>query len=327
MTGSQSQSSRAAHWESFWREAEDDAQAMGSAGKRLTLHAFWQDFFARQALSAQDFVLDIASGAAPIARSVEDTLLNGGPTYVAADYAVSALQTARRLCKGEILATAADAASLPFAPNRFAAVISQFGIEYAGEAAFAEAAEMLAPGGAFAAIAHLKGGAIEWECAENAKLLEALRASDLIEAARKALSASYAARGAATVASGPADPAAEAAFKASVAAAKAHIERAPAVAARDLLARFFNDLVRLSERRLAFAPEDALGWLTQFAIRLDGYYARMKAMSASALSADEVDSIRNVLDANGIKQFKAEPVVFEPGSLPGAWKLSGRRQN
>lgn len=315
---------RAAHWESFWREAEDDAQAMGGEAKREALRRLWGRFLDEREFSAGDLILDIASGAAPIARVAEEVSPAFAATFVCVDYAHSALTTARRLCAANLLLAAADAARLPFAPRKFSAVVSQFGLEYAGATAFAEAARMLGPSGAFAAIVHFRDGGLEAECAGNARLLAAFDAAGLIEAARRALAASYEKRGPGSPI-GAVDEAAEKTLREAAEAANRLLAGSPLSAARDLLIRYFNDLGQLSRRRFAYAREEAMGWLDAVERRLDDYGKRMRAMIAAARSPEDIEQIRKVMTAEGAADFRSAPVSFAENAAPGAWWIEARR--
>ncbi|MEQ1930580.1 MAG: class I SAM-dependent methyltransferase, partial [Parvularculaceae bacterium] len=174
---------------------------MGGAAARPALGALWREFFESRPFGAGDLVLDIASGAAPIARQCADVLApRRRPRFVCADYAPAAISAAKRLLSSATPAgggapigfsgVVCDARRLPFVDGSFAAVVSQFGLEYAGPEAFGEAARVLAPGGAFCSVIHARGGAIARECADNARDVGGALDAGLIRRARETLRAS-----------------------------------------------------------------------------------------------------------------------------------------
>ncbi len=132
-------------WAEYWSGAEG-AEAVGGV-YRHKLAAHWTSFFndAGVARSKAPVVVVIAAGAGvALASAIEAHAGNG--LFVALDYSAAAVGSA---LKAHIAAkgVAANAACLPFRVAFADLVISQFGIEYAGEGAFVEAARILAPGG------------------------------------------------------------------------------------------------------------------------------------------------------------------------------------
>lgn len=308
------------HWEEFWRDAGGDGAVMGGEAQRPALDAYWRGVLGRAAFGPASRALDIASGAAPIARVAAEVLPPARrPKFWCVDYAPSALAAARRLLGPDAALVACDARALPFRPQSFAAVVSQFGLEYAGKEAFGAAAEMVAPNGVFAALVHCRGGVIDAECAENVRIIDAAGISTVIAAARAALSASYAAPGTPNALS--IEERAGAAFD----AARAALGASGASTGRTLVARYAGDLTTLLARRRAYAPEDALAWIDGVEARLGAYAARMKAMVAAARTGDEMRAIASRLANAGLADVAFQPLTFKEGEPPGAFRLEARR--
>lgn len=309
-------------WEDFWRNAEGDREVMGGARQRPTLEAFWSAILDRAGLGSSDLVLDIASGAAPVARLAAARLEAGRrPRFVCADYAVSALAAARAAAGADVLPVAADARRPPFRLRSFPLVVSQYGIEYAGEAAFAAAAELVAEGGALAAIVHYRGGVIALECAENARIARAALDSGFLAAARHLFEAGGVRRRPGDGADGDAADAVRRAF----AGVGAMLKRSPPSVGRDLIARYAGDAARLVARGAAYKPEEALSWLDEVGARIGAYERRMAAMVAAARSEAEMAAIAARLAGAGLRSIDFAPLKFEPDRPPGAWKLAAHR--
>jgi SAM-dependent methyltransferase len=233
------------------------------------------------------------------------------------DYAYGAVAAAAGARRAHALPVAADALSLPFAPRSFAAVVSQFGLEYAGLRAFAEAARVVAKGGHFAACVHMKGGGLAEECAEHLRLLDAFAETGLAATVRRSLSAS---RGQ------PSDAAPGPLSHADAAvAAKRVLTEAPASAAKATLLRFLDDLHRLIERRRHYDPRDATGWIDVMEARLADYRRRMAAMLDAARDADDLAKVRSLLSAEGLSEFQQSSIVPREGLPPAAWWIEARR--
>ncbi|MEK7266652.1 MAG: methyltransferase domain-containing protein, partial [Pseudomonadota bacterium] len=177
-------------WAEFWAVG-DSEQAVG--GKhRDRLAGIWRDFFTALAPPVP-LILDIAAGngaAINVGWKTFSATDAATPLLIATDYSVAAVAGSLNGRNG-VLGFASDAARLPIRDQSVSVAISQFGIEYAGLGAFEDAARILAPGGYFLSISHYTGGAIDAECAENARLLRAVDETGVQEAARRALASSY----------------------------------------------------------------------------------------------------------------------------------------
>jgi SAM-dependent methyltransferase len=147
-------------WSRYWASGALHSCAGTFAGNYAGAIAdFWQQVFATlEGRPAR--VLDLCCGNAPLSRLlVESPVFAGGGTRIdAVDAArvdprwveaMPAGERARLQVHGGI-----DAAALPFADATFDLCMSQYGIEYAGAAAFDEVARVLAPGGTFAGVLH-----------------------------------------------------------------------------------------------------------------------------------------------------------------------------
>jgi len=133
-----------AAWSAYWAGAHATACLPGAPPDVEALLADgWRRFASSLPQGAR--LLDLATGAgavlAVIGQARRDLLLRGVDSA-----AVPAGQPE--------LTGGVDIAALPFADAAFDAVTSQFGVEYAGPAALAEAARVLAPGGRLRFVVH-----------------------------------------------------------------------------------------------------------------------------------------------------------------------------
>lgn len=288
---------------------------MGGAGQKAALEGLWRGFFEGAAADGPRLALDIACGAAPLAQFARSVPGAQALRFVCADYAPSALSAARAALRGEVDVVACDTLRLPFRGGAFAAVVSQFGVEYAGEAGFAEAARMGAK--RVGIIAHFRGGVIDAECAANADAVEIFLSSDVISRARIALSKSS---------SADAEPHAKA--DAKLAAAMARLDsRLGALASstgRDLALRYGGDLRRLVDRRSAYALDDSLAWLDGVKQRLLAYRARMQSMTKAAQTRADMERACRLFAEAGYDDIVFAPLNFGTDTLAGAWRLEAR---
>jgi SAM-dependent methyltransferase len=147
-------------WSRYWASGALHSCAGSFEGNYAGAIAdFWQRVFAGlEGRPAR--VLDLCCGNAPLSR-----LLAESPVFGSAGIGIDAVDAARvdprwpdampAGARGRLRVHGGiDAAALPFADASFDLCMSQYGIEYAGPAAFDEVARVLAPGGIFAGVLH-----------------------------------------------------------------------------------------------------------------------------------------------------------------------------
>lgn len=309
------------HEHSAWREywcTGDGGQPVGG-DKQPVLEAHWRSFFRDSGLVRPNAVIaDIGAGKGAALAAVA---WPAGSLRLAVDCSEAAARAAARMTGAS--GVAADAGRLPFADQTANAVISQFGIEYAGDAAFAEAARLMTPAARFCSISHFMGGALDLECAANAALLEEVLGTRLFESARAAFAESF--RRQRLQLSPLYDDRIENRTRSAFDAVRAAVERAPHRAARHTLARFLDDFGRLASRRLAFDESEASAWINGMDSSLNGYLTRMRSMRAAALAPRDLQRIGAIFAAGGLVDFRASPFHFDRGEPPAAWVIEARR--
>ena len=172
-------------WDAYWRNAESAAAHKDGGPQDEVLERFWRRFFERTfpAFRSKPKMLDIACGNGAVPRhalaAIRGMDKNIDLTIYGLDESPAAIGEMRKRDQG-LCYIAANAASLPIRKETFDLVTSQFGMEYAGSEALLEAARVTAPGGIFAAVLHLRDGAIYRECATNLYAIQSIRASNLL---------------------------------------------------------------------------------------------------------------------------------------------------
>ena len=316
-------------WNDYWETAEasaDDGVLTAAAGE---LTDFWSRRISEILTSGHPrTLLDMACGAAPVARqaaALADEAGQSFKTILCADFSEPAVRRIEEQAPDKaMIGLVADAAAAPLTDQSFDLVVSQFGLEYAGEGAFAEAARLVAPEGRLIVVSHLGGGPIHRECAANYQLLAKVAEADPLGRAAPLfeLGAELAAGRAR-----PADLAAgEAALVESFQAVEAAVIATPeAGGAADFLKRMIPDLATLYTRRAAYGPEQVREWIGHQREALEGYAARMEAMTKAALGEMAMDAIQVRLDEAGLTDITVEPMAIRTGDAPAAWRLEARR--
>ena len=184
-------------WDAYWRGMHA-AAAYGAGGlHQATLHQFWGDLFSTTCpVTTHPRVLDLACGHGAVARraiEVAQEIGGAAPAVHGLDFSGAAVAELRRNVPS-ILGVASDAARTPFRDASFDVVASQFGLEYAGPGAITEAVRLVADKGVFAAVLHMKDGAIYRECALNIEVANEILTGGVLARARSAFSAGFALR-------------------------------------------------------------------------------------------------------------------------------------
>ncbi len=307
-------------WDEYWRLSRETSALKGGGPLDEVLARFWQRVLGRP-LSAGSRLLDIAcgNGAVTAAAVGTGTAVAGAAGLFGIDRAEEAVRAYRaRFPTGK--GVAGDARRLPFADRCFDLVASQFGIEYAGEAAFGEAARVTAPGGLLAAVIHRTGGAIHRECAGNAAAMARVAASGILPAAREAF------RRGAAASRGQGSRAAFRAADARLAVAVRQIEGVLAEfgtrVAGGTVQRLYQDLAHMFGRLAAYDPADVAAWVDLMAREIEAYSGRMEAALGAAMDGDGLARAAAQCEARGLSVLAREELRVGPeGGEPAAWML------
>lgn len=292
------------HWASYWEEgrAQGEVYTRGDGQGNPALEAFWK----RHLEDSVGPRLDIACGAASVLRH--------GPAEgleVALDVAPAALRKLEAETPS-LRGVAGDAANLPFGDGTFKHVGSQFGLEYAGTDAFAEAGRVLAPEGRLALLCHVEGSTIHQRSQAELAALDTMAEVAFMSRAEDALRAAYAQD--------------EAAF---VASAKAFMEAERPVVAQletgvgGLAQHAYAGFRQLFEHRAHYAREDALGWLVATKAQLEETRLRLSAITEAALNENTLQAATQALQETGVAVAPPTPFILPGQAAPLAIIIEG----
>jgi ubiquinone/menaquinone biosynthesis C-methylase UbiE len=329
MSGSRDQDGETLRdWDAYWQNA-GLAPALRDGGPQdEALDRFWSDLLdgtlTRTAESSR--LLDIASGNGAVVRfalrSAERLTTGLRPTITALDGSHSALAELHRRHPG-VEGVVADAMRMPFRDRVFDVVTSQFGLEYAGPAALPEAARLVAPGGVFAAILHLRQGGIFRECTANLEAIEGFRASGLLPRFDEVYRAAWAVKQSA----GTIDALREAdrSLAISVKDCEETLRKFGREVASGTLLRIYQDVGHMHARLGAYDPAEMTTWIDNMGKELDSYSGRMASMLEAALDADQVARISRELGDAGFNIRLGGVLKFGHPPVPCAWAIVADR--
>lgn len=280
-------------WDSYWQDSNADLALTGPGGQPPQITAFWESVFAD--IPATALCLDIASGSGAVIQSANDFFADRMPHYSGQDLSADAIAQLKQRFPG-IEGIVSDAKEIPRPDAGFDLVTSQFGIEYAGQEAFPEAARLVKPGGRLALLVHCRPGLIYNECAESLTVIDKLRAARFFPLASSFLAAGFkAAAGGDRRAYEKAHKQFKPAFRVLERALAKH---GPKVAS-GLLQRLATDLAAINRKLQNYDGKEVLAWLARLSEELTAYRARMHTMQDAALPTSQLGAIRQFLIAGG----------------------------
>jgi len=327
MTGTEHKRAADAAWADYWEQdggAEASVQAVRGDHHAERLTVFWKNAL-RAALQRRSAVrlLDAACGAGIVGRTAAELAEEMGTcdlTGHCTDYSHAAVRAAMSAGSGPRLATAADARALPYEDGSFDLVVSQFGLEYAGDDGFREAARVVAAHGQFLAVIHMIDGGIHEECSGNLRILDAIEQSGLMRMYGRVLELAE------RVDAGRAAPGALSRPTRLIEAARLRVcealSGAPPGAAADHALRLMADWTQLFERRGHYGAGVAQAWISAQAAELDAFARRMRSMLAAARDLDSINALSEVFRGAGLSTVEVDTLVLGDAGQPAAWVMS-----
>lgn len=279
-------------WNDYWQSGTNNPAHVMADQQRQLLESFWKQQF-DSALKNKPIkrFLDIGCGNGTVTKQFYDFNLQNkelNQQIYSLDYSRSAIKHLTKklpLVKG----ISADAKALPFASNQFDAVVSQFGIEYAGLKAFEEAYRVTAGGGLFAAIVHQHSGEIAKECKNNFDALQELQDSELLLNAHTAFDAAYQIKY--FSASKEIFEKADRALAVSVNKVKAILNKKSCRAADNSILKVYRDIATMYQQLESYFPNDVNQWFERTNQELSAYKGRMRSMTKSAIGKEQLKSV------------------------------------
>lgn len=295
-------------WADYWKE--DGASGEVFVGKDGTTNpniaAFWVRYLGE--ISDGAAIIDIASGAGSIYRHIQKP---NQYALFASDLSTEALSLLKQRIPGALIA-ASSASAICFEKGAFDAVVSQFGVEYAGIDAFTEAADLVKPGGKFITLSHIEDGYID---SKNRALLdgaEMVAKLDFISHASALTRAAF---------SQQEFQLAVQTFQPAERALAAYMNSNPG----GIHSHLYLGFRQLFERKEQYALDDIIGWLDAMQADLDRNILRLTSMRSAALSVDDIEIIRRNLTKSGF-DLAAEPFEFAEYERPVAWQIIGAKR-
>lgn len=297
-------------WGSYW--TNESAAGEVFVGKDGNTHpgivAFWRQAF--EQLPAQLKIIDLASGAGSVFQHLPK---DHGAQLFAADISDEALELMKtRIPK--VITNTCSADALPYQDAEFGMVVSQFGIEYAGDDAFTEAVRVLAPDGQLKMLCHIHDGHIDARNQKHLQHAQTIVSSNFILLARDLIQA---------IASDD---------QARISVASADFQTAEqqlGAACRDLPEgihlHLYQGFRQLFEQREQYADEDIFNWLHTMQSDVERNISRLEHMCDAASTQTDIEAHCSRMHEAGCSEVSFEPFMLEGYDQPLAWAISANK--
>lgn len=309
-------------WDTYWQGTGDIGAFSAGGVSHPAIAAFWEDFFTATANRHQATrLLDVATGNGAILEMARSKLDADTTSITCVDISEAAIRNVEQRFSG-VVGVVADARTIPLDSGQFNLVTSQFGVEYAGLEAVAEAARLVSSGGQLALMMHIEGGIVHDECSMSLAAIEKLQASNFVPYAIELFDAGFAAvRGA----DRSTYEAAGSQMAPATRAAEAIMAEYGEGVAGDTIARLYSDVGRIHSDMPKYDPDEVLEWLRTMDRELSAYAERMSSMINVAIAAAPFEQLRKDLKSLGFTLVKAAPLYPTAESPALAWILIATR--
>jgi SAM-dependent methyltransferase len=309
-------------WDRYWHGMKEGGQIGVGGANHPRLNQFWREYLSSiGTLSGPTKMMDIGSGDGAVVATAVDTLGDDSLDLTCLDISRHSVDLLRQRYP-DVDGIVADALCIPLESGSFDLVTSQFGVEYAGTAAFGEAARLVAPGGQLALLVHHRSSIMYEDCSASLEAVEGLRACQFISRSMTLFETGFASLQGAD--RRPYDSAAQDLLPAYRELERI-MQRYGKHVAGDTLLRLYEDVDTIHQHMERYDPAEILQWLTRLDSELDVYARIMGAMRDAALTAPQFLAICAAVKNAGLTMQQALPLHGDEVGLPIAWVLIANR--
>ena len=190
--------------------------------------------------------------------------------------------------------------------------VTTFGI--AGVGAFSEAARLVAPGGKFIGLCHIRDGYIDSDNRRQLAEAEIVVEQEFIDHAMRMVTAAFAG-----------NPAALKSAEDAFVVAATPIGEGMRRCRKGIHTYLYQGFRQLYERRQQYDLADITGWLDAMRGELDVNLDRLTRMRAAALAESDINEIRRIFEKQGLEDVHCTPFETLGNELPVAWNLTAQK--
>lgn len=298
------------NWDNYWqgRTAADAGAALVGVENNPEISGFWDERLS--SYSKESAALDLACGAGTVAGSLLRLSFTNVSGVDISSSAIAVLKESLPDVKGVI----APLEALPFEPNSFDLVVSQFGFEYGNhEKVLGEISRILTLDGEFLALAHKANSAIHEEVKVKSRQMIAIKQSQYLETTRDLFEATFSNQGPDAI---------------KDIAIRFKNKRAEVLALATEPKGFAGHLLHgtqdLFQRRASLGLEAMLSWLNDIEHEMDRFIGRMTSMEKAALNDQSLSDIENGFKALAV-QTRPRGILSDSRGNDLGWIISAHK--
>lgn len=315
----------AASWEHFWSASAAVPAYARNGRSHPALDEAWLHFFADVGaqLTAPLKAIDLACGSGVLVGYLHRAFGRGDVEIHCLDASPAAIASIRQRFPA-VVGHVADARETRLGDAAYDIVTSQFGIEYAGIAAFHEAMRLVKQGGFIGLLIHCKDGRIERDGREAHDAVTRVLQSGLMDNATRFFAAAFAYQVGRQGLAQLQQCAAALQHSLDVSLGVVH-QYGPAIA-NGTIARLLADIGAMANELRGCDENETMRWLRAMHAELTTYAARMHALCEAAFTTARIDEVAALLAARGFEVLQCGLVGQTEGAGALAWFLHGYRR-
>lgn len=312
-------------WEHFWR-AGGAGGAYARAGRsHPCLDQAWLQFFrrARGTLGGPIQSLDLAAGSGVMIGYMLQAWAEGEVEIHCLDTSPAAIASIGQRFPATV-GHVADARQTGLADAAYDIVTSQFGIEYAGSEAFAEAMRLVRPGGYIGLLIHCKDGQIERDGRRNRDAVARVLQAGLMEHAMEFFACAFAYQAGGGGLSQVQRSAAT--LQLSMDTTLEVVRQYGPAIANHTIARLLDDIGAMGGDLTGYDRGETMQWLRGMDAELRAFHERMAALCTAAVGVEDFARLEAALGERGFDVLEAGLAGAAEAAGPLAWCVQARKR-
>lgn len=297
-------------WSEYWLNEGVTGECFvdKSGNKNDHLGKFWNAEFLK--INNSSNIVDLASGGGSI---YSGNIQEDKNKYYAVDVSKEALkQLKTRMPNVTTIVSSIDNIDLP--TEGFDLVVSQFGIEYAGEVAFVEAARLMKVGGKLMLLSHIKDGFIDSKNKIEYDGVTLLNSTRFLDKSIAVTRARYEGN--------------KSEFEqrfSEFTKIEPEISKWALSHKNSLVNHAYSGFRKMYENIKSYHMSDIVTWLEGIGVEKQKSEIRLKEMRKAALSPEKVENLCATLYKCGLTLVEFKPFTLPDQSLPIAWLITGKK--
>ena len=312
-------------WDQYWKGDRSGHAYTDQGESQPAIQEFWTRQLSATLKSEQRIsMIDLACGNGSVSQ-LADSLKNATMLeQTCLDVSPAALENiVARL--PQVTAVQSNMSPIELPSQSYDLVVSQFGIEYAGEQAFGEAMQLVKPNGKAIFVIHVSGGVIEQESRANHDAIARVIDSQFIDKSIELFKCGYQSIKTGAVEDKQSFKGAAANFNTALKVVEDVLKSYGVEITAGTIHKLYNDIANIVENMPKYDETEVLNWLENMRGELATYRTRMSSMLEAAMSEDQFKNLESQFSNDGFKIDVAATLVDTKTDHTMAWAFVATR--